>query len=76
SQMRIFRLDSAETALRGLLRQSHAWRWLLWTPWLGFALLAMVLWHGVRQKNVPALLISVPAAIHLIAIAVFATAGE
>lgn len=76
SQMRIFRLDSSETALRGLLRQSHAWRWLLWTPWLGFTLLAMVLWHGVRQKNVPALLISVPPAIHLTAIAVFATAGE
>ncbi len=76
SQMRRFGLDRAEQALRTVHRYSYAWRWLLWTPWLGMGLLAMLLWRSCRRKELPALLVTIPLALQLAGIAAFASAGE
>ena len=74
--MRRFGLDQAEQALRAVHRYSYAWRWLLWTPWLGMGLLALLLWRSCRGKDLPALLVTIPLAFQLAGIAAFASAGE
>ena len=76
SKLRRFGLVQAESALRDVHKHSYQFRWLLWTPWLGLSLLLLVLWHGMKSKNGPILLVSVFAALQFAAIAAFASAGE
>lgn len=76
SQMRRFALDKAERALRFLHMTSYRARWLLWTPFVGIALIGWCLWRGVQQRDAAALVVAGAAAIQLLAIVAFASAGE
>ncbi|MDP3230551.1 MAG: hypothetical protein Q8N13_21610 [Acidovorax sp.] len=76
STYRRFHWETAEHSLQRIHAWSYAWRWLLWTPWLGLALLAWGLVHGIRARHAPLLLISIPMALQLGAIFVFSIAGE
>ncbi len=76
SKMRKLGLLRTEQALRAVHRDSYKLRWLLWTPWLGFGLLALVVLRGVQRRRVLPLLIGIPAGLQLLAITAFASAGE
>ncbi len=76
SQMRLYDLKQTEQHLKQLHKASYQWRWLLWTPWLGFALLALGLVRGWQRKNMALLLVCLPAVLQLGAIFAFSSAGE
>jgi len=76
SKLRKYALHRSEQVLDAVYHASHAARWLLWTPWLGFAMLTLVCMRAWRSKNRPALLVSVPMALQLAGIVVFLSAAE
>ena len=76
SEFRRFQLNALASALNTVHAFSMKYRWLLWTPWVGIALLFMMLNRGMRAKNGPMLMIAIPMAIQLLAIFFFSIAGE
>ncbi|CAM3643349.1 Dolichyl-phosphate-mannose-protein mannosyltransferase [Paracidovorax anthurii] len=76
SAYRRFHWEAAEQALRQVHAWSHAARWLLWAPWLGFALLAWALARAVRHRDAALWLVALPMAVQLAAIFLFSIAGE
>jgi hypothetical protein len=76
SEFRRFQLHSLTSALNSVHEFGMRYRWLLWTPWVGIALLFMMLRRGMRAKDGPMLMIAIPMAIQLLAIFVFSIAGE
>lgn len=76
STYRAFGLDRAETMLLGLYEFSFAHRHLLWTPFLGMLLVVVALYRGLKSRDGPLLLVAVPMAMQVGAIASFSVAGE
>lgn len=68
--------DRVERWLQTLHAKSYAWRWLLWTPWLGFALLVWAMMAGIRRRDPGLLVVAAPMVLQWGGIFVFSTAGE
>lgn len=73
---RRFDLPVLERTFVALQKTSYAWRWLLWTPWLGLLLLAWALCRAAMRRDLPLLIVAVPMAVQLAAIFLLSTAGE
>ena len=76
STYRLWQWSTLESWLRKVHAKSYAWRWLLWTPWLGFGLLLWALTRGLRRAEAGLLLVSVPMLIQWGGVFVFSIAGE
>ncbi|WP_284410911.1 hypothetical protein [Acidovorax sp. SUPP3334] len=76
SVFRQFDLRGVERRFIALQKASHAWRWLLWTPWLGLLLLAWALRQGIVRRELSLLIVALPMAVQLVAIFLLSTAGE
>ncbi|XAH22847.1 hypothetical protein AAFF27_23085 [Xylophilus sp. GW821-FHT01B05] len=76
SQFRAFQWSTAEKILSDVHDFSYTWRWLLWSPLLGVALLAWALRKGLQTRSIPTLLVAIPMALQLGAIFFFSIAGE
>ena len=76
STYRLWQWSTLESLLRKVHAKSYAWRWLLWTPWLGFGLLLWALTRGLRRAEAGLLLVSVPMLIQWGGVFVFSIAGE
>ncbi|MDA8453556.1 hypothetical protein M4R22_02155 [Acidovorax sp. GBBC 3334] len=76
SAYRRFDLEEVERGFIALQKASYHLRWLLWTPWAGFALLAWALVRGVRRRDAALLVVALPMAIQCGAIFLLSTAGE
>lgn len=76
STYRQFHWETAERVLQRVHSWSYAYRWLLWSPWVGLALLVMALVRGMRHRRTALLLISLPMAVQLGAVFIFSIAGE
>ena len=76
SVFRRFDLRGLERRFIALQKASHAWRWLLWTPWLGLFLLAWALRRGIAQRDLALLIVAVPMVVQLVAIFLLSSAGE
>ncbi|MDH4418576.1 MAG: hypothetical protein QE485_15295 [Acidovorax sp.] len=76
SSYRLWHLDQLEHFLKKVHAKSYAWRWLLWTPWLGFMLLAWASIRGMRRADAGLLLISIPMIIQWGGVFLFSIAGE
>lgn len=76
STYRLWQWSTLENWLRKVHAKSYAWRWLLWTPWLGFGLLLWALTRGLHRAEAGLLLVSVPMFIQWGGVFVFSIAGE
>ena len=76
SEYRAWGWSTLEHWLQRIHAKSYAWRWLLWTPWLGFGLLLWALTRGLRRAEAGLLLVSVPMLIQWGGVFVFSIAGE
>ena len=76
SEYRAWGWSTLEHWLQRIHAKSYAWRWLLWTPWLGFGLLLWALTRGVHRAEAGLLLVSVPMLIQWGGVFVFSIAGE
>lgn len=76
SEFRKLHYTAAEELLLDAHRASHGLRWLLWTPWLGAALLGWACVRGWRSRDRALLVVAVPMLLQLGAIYAFSTAGE
>lgn len=76
SQFRRFHLTTLESVLISVHAFSEKYRWLLWTPWLGIALLFIMVRRGFRAKSGPMLIVAIPMAVQLLAIFALSIAGE
>ncbi len=76
SSYRRFHWDRAESWAQKVHAKSYAWRWALWTPWLGLALLLWATSWGVRHKDKSILLITIPMVVQLGGVFMFSIAGE
>ena len=76
SEYRIFKLTDAEKLLFNEFEVSYNIRWLLWTPFLGLALLFIAMRDGITKCNKSLLLISIPMIVQLGGIFLFSIAGE
>ncbi|MFN7155845.1 MAG: hypothetical protein ACK4OE_19390 [Acidovorax sp.] len=76
SMYRLFQLQKAERVLMKSYSYSFTYRWLLWTPFLGIALLLWVFVEGLKRRNAALLIVSIPMGVQLGAIFIFSIAGE
>ncbi|CAN7577623.1 hypothetical protein LJR129_004197 [Acidovorax sp. LjRoot129] len=76
STYRIFQLEEAEHWSHKIHAKSYRWRWVLWTPWLGFALLLWAAGRCIRCIDVPVLLIVFPMILQWGGVFFFSIAGE
>ena len=76
STYRLWQWSTLEHWLLRVHAKSYAWRWLLWTPWLGFALLLWACTRGLQSAEAGLLLISIPMLIQWGGVFVFSIAGE
>jgi len=76
SQFRRFHLTTLESVLISVHAFSEKYRWLLWTPWLGIALLFIMVRRGLSTKSRPMLIVAIPMAVQLLAIFALSIAGE
>lgn len=76
STYRLFHWEKAEHWLRKIHAKSHAWRWLLWSPWLGFVLLLWATSWGIKRKDGGILLIALPMLAQWGGVFLFSIAGE
>ncbi len=76
STYRLFQLSEAEKVATDIYEFSWRWRWLLWTPFLGIALVIYALLKGIRRRDGPLLITSIPMVVQLGAIFIFSIAGE
>lgn len=76
SQFRHWGWDQAESVWRWMHVFSYEWRWILWTPWLGLVLLIRASVTGLRNRDWPILLVSIPMLVQLVGIFMFSIAGE
>lgn len=76
STFRPFQWSSLESPLKSIHSFSEKYRWLLWTPLLGIALLLIMLHRGYHAHSASMLVVAIPMAIQLIAIFIFSIAGE
>lgn len=73
---RAFHFDKAEALLFKLYDESYRLRWLLWTPFLGLALVLIGVVRGFKSRDIPLLLVAVPMFIQLGGIFTFSIAAE
>lgn len=76
SRFRFWGWEQAERLWQKVHAASYALRWLLWTPWLGFGMLAWASISGIRGRDWPLLLVSLPMLVQWGGIFVFSIAGE
>jgi hypothetical protein len=76
STYRLWQWTALEKLLQRVHAKSYAWRWLLWTPWLGFALLMWALTRGLHRAEPSLLLVCIPMLIQWGGVFVFSIAGE
>ncbi len=76
STYRRFDVQELERGFIGAQKASYRWRWLLWTPWAGFALLAWALVRGLRRREAALLIVALPMALQCGAIFLLSSAGE
>ena len=76
STYRVWQWSTLEHWLQKVHAKSYTWRWLLWTPWLGFLLLLWASIRGMRRAEAGLLLISIPMLIQWGGVFVFSIAGE
>ncbi|QIL70189.1 hypothetical protein G7048_07375 [Diaphorobacter sp. HDW4B] len=71
-----FGLQRIEEKLNWLHHFTYQYRYLLWTPFLGLALLFMLLSQAVKERQIPILLVTVPMFLQLGGIFFFSIASE
>jgi hypothetical protein len=76
STYRAWQWSTLEHWLQKVHAKSYTWRWLLWTPWLGFLLLVWASVRGTRRAEAGLLLISIPMLIQWGGVFMFSIAGE
>lgn len=76
STYRTFQLHQTEHAWMRLFDVSYAFRWMLWTPFLGVGLLVWLVLKGFRERDVALLMLTTPLLVQLGAIFTFSIAGE
>lgn len=76
SVYRLFQLQKAERVIMDIYNYSYKNRWLLWTPFLGIALLLWAFVEGIKRRNAALLMLSIPLGVQLGAIFMFSIAGE
>ena len=76
SEYRAWGWSTLEHWLQRIHAKSYAWRWVLWTPWVGFALLFWAMAWGAQHRDKAMLLIAVPMLVQLGGVFIFSIAGE
>jgi hypothetical protein len=76
SEFRRFHLDNLASMLTAVHAWSERYRWLLWSPLLGIALLFVMAHRGVRTANPSLLVVALPMLAQLLGIVLFSIAGE
>ena len=76
SEYRAWGWTTLERWLQRIHAKSYAWRWVLWTPWVGFALLFWAMAWGAQHRDKVMLLIAVPMLVQLGGVFIFSIAGE
>lgn len=76
SKYRLFGLKKTEDRLNWLHHFTYQFRYLLWTPFLGLALLFLLLPQAVKRWQIPILLVTVPMLLQLGGIFIFSIASE
>ena len=76
SEYRAWGWSTLEHWLQRIHAKSYAWRWVLWTPWGGFALLFWAMAWGAQHRDKAMRLIAVPMLVQLGGVFIFSIAGE
>ena len=76
SEYRAWGWSTLEHWLQRIHAKSYAWRWVLWTPWVGFALLFWAMAWGAQHRDKAMRLIAVPMLVQLGGVFIFSIAGE
>ena len=76
SEFRSMNMQATEAVLRTFYEFSYSVRWLLWSPLFGIFLTFLLFRSGLKRRDFPTLLVTIPMLAQLGGIFLFSIAGE